>query len=115
MFSVSIVQVLVEELDYLPDEVDDMDPQIAAVVIEKSLPRPRAGEYLVPFFVVQLPCTFFLVDQLPCTFLYVFSFLVPCTLYCLSFTFEVYQVCCSLCTPRCPPPIPVPLDETHCR
>ncbi|CAN0548172.1 unnamed protein product, partial [Laminaria digitata] len=36
-------QVLVEELDYLPDEVDDMDPQIAAVVIEKSLPSPRAG------------------------------------------------------------------------
>lgn len=34
-----------EELDYLPDEVDDMDPQIAAVVIEKSLPRPRAGEH----------------------------------------------------------------------
>ena len=37
-------QVLVDELDYLPDEVDDMDPQIAAVVIEKSLPRPRAGD-----------------------------------------------------------------------
>lgn len=36
-------QVLVDELDYLPEEVDDMDPQIAAVVIEKSLPRPRAG------------------------------------------------------------------------
>lgn len=39
-------QVLIEELDYLPDEVDDMDPQIAAVVIEKSLPRPRAGNAL---------------------------------------------------------------------
>lgn len=39
-------QVLVDELDYLAEEVDDMDPQIAAVVIEKSLPRPRAGEHL---------------------------------------------------------------------
>ncbi|CAN0347116.1 unnamed protein product, partial [Hapterophycus canaliculatus] len=36
-------KVLVEELGYLAEEVDDMDPQIAAVVIEKSLPRPRAG------------------------------------------------------------------------
>ena len=37
-----------DELDYLPDEVDDMDPQIAAVVIEKSLPRPRAGNITAP-------------------------------------------------------------------
>lgn len=37
-------QVLMDELGYAADEVDDMDPQIAAVVIEKSLPRPRAGE-----------------------------------------------------------------------
>lgn len=43
LFSIFEQQVLVDELDYLPDEVDDMDPQIAAVVIEKSLPRPRAG------------------------------------------------------------------------
>ncbi|CAN0425255.1 unnamed protein product, partial [Laminaria digitata] len=43
MITRSMRKVLVEELDYLPDEVDDMDPQIAAVVIEKSLPRPRAG------------------------------------------------------------------------
>eukprot|EP00904_Undaria_pinnatifida_P003329 jgi/Undpi1/12998/HiC_scaffold_7.g02662.m1 len=42
-----VLKVLVEELDYLPDEVDDMDPQIAAVVIEKSLPRPRAGMPIV--------------------------------------------------------------------
>lgn len=39
-----VEQVLVDELDYLAEEVDDMDPQIAAVVIEKSLPRPRAGK-----------------------------------------------------------------------
>lgn len=45
LFFDSSVQVLVDELDYLPDEVDDMDPQIAAVVIEKSLPRPRAGTH----------------------------------------------------------------------
>lgn len=39
-----------EELGYLVDEVEDMDPQIAAVVIEKSLPRPRAGLSVTFYF-----------------------------------------------------------------
>ncbi|CAM9411037.1 unnamed protein product, partial [Ascophyllum nodosum] len=47
MITRNMRKVLVEELGYLNDEVDDMDPQIAAVVIEKSLPRPRAGMPIV--------------------------------------------------------------------
>ncbi|CAM9626749.1 unnamed protein product [Scytosiphon promiscuus] len=43
MITRNMRKVLVEELGYLAEEVDDMDPKIAAVVIEKSLPRPRAG------------------------------------------------------------------------
>ncbi|CAN0221611.1 unnamed protein product [Ectocarpus sp. 12 AP-2014] len=44
MITRNMRKVLMDELGYAADEVDDMDPQIAAVVIEKSLPRPRAGE-----------------------------------------------------------------------
>lgn len=36
-------QVLTEELNYLPGEVDMIEPQIAAVVIERGLARPSAG------------------------------------------------------------------------
>ncbi|CAM9476356.1 unnamed protein product [Chrysoparadoxa australica] len=36
-------KILVDELNYLNEEVDDMEPQIAATVIEKGLPRPRSG------------------------------------------------------------------------
>ena len=36
-------QVLTEELGYLPSEVDMIEPQIAAVVIERGLARPSAG------------------------------------------------------------------------
>ncbi|CAM9690844.1 unnamed protein product [Ectocarpus sp. 4 AP-2014] len=43
MITRNMRKVLMDELGYAADEVDDMDPQIAAVVIEKSLPRPRAG------------------------------------------------------------------------
>lgn len=34
---------LQDDLGYLPEEVDDMEPQIAAVVIEKELARPSKG------------------------------------------------------------------------
>lgn len=36
-------RVLEDELNYLSDEVDIMDPQIAAIVIERGLSRPSAG------------------------------------------------------------------------
>lgn len=36
-------RVLIESLGYLPDEVDCMDPQVAAVVIERGLSRPSKG------------------------------------------------------------------------
>ena len=36
-------RILEEDLGYLADEVDAMDPQIASVVIEKGLSRPPAG------------------------------------------------------------------------
>ena len=36
-------QVLTEELGYLPSEIDMIEPQIAAVVIERGLARPSAG------------------------------------------------------------------------
>eukprot|EP01031_Cornospumella_fuschlensis_P038059 gene38059-46242_t len=35
--------VLVDDLGYLPSEVDEMEPQIAAVVIERKLGRPSNG------------------------------------------------------------------------
>jgi len=34
---------LVQDLGYLPEEVDVMEPQIAAVVIDRSLARPSSG------------------------------------------------------------------------
>ncbi|CAM9699480.1 unnamed protein product [Phaeothamnion confervicola] len=43
MITRNMRRVLTEELGYLPEEVDDMEPQIAAVVIERELPRPRTG------------------------------------------------------------------------
>lgn len=64
-----------EELDYLPDEVDDMDPQIAAVVIEKSLPRPRAGEFFSPF--LRLPGVPFSRFLRRCTLFAVFRRIIP--------------------------------------
>lgn len=36
-------RILEEDLSYLPEEVDKMDPQIASVVIEKGLSRPSTG------------------------------------------------------------------------
>jgi len=36
-------KTLVEELGYLNNEVNEMDPQIAAVLLEKRLPRPMNG------------------------------------------------------------------------
>ena len=36
-------RVLEDELEYLTEEVDIMEPQIAAVVIERGLARPSAG------------------------------------------------------------------------
>lgn len=36
-------RILIESLGYLPDEVDSMDPQVAAVVIERGLSRPSKG------------------------------------------------------------------------
>ena len=36
-------QILIDELSYLPSEVDQMDPQVAAVVIERGLTRPTKG------------------------------------------------------------------------
>jgi len=36
-------RTLIQELDYLPSEVDQMDPQVAAVVIRKGLKRPPSG------------------------------------------------------------------------
>ena len=36
-------RVLEDELNYLPEEVDVMDPQIAKVVIERGLSRPMKG------------------------------------------------------------------------
>jgi len=34
---------LIQELDYLPSEVDQMDPQVASVVLRKGLRRPASG------------------------------------------------------------------------
>ena len=36
-------RVLEEDLNYLPEEIDQMDPQIASVVIERELSRPSTG------------------------------------------------------------------------
>ncbi|KAG5176744.1 hypothetical protein JKP88DRAFT_351037 [Tribonema minus] len=36
-------KTLTDSLHYTEEEVNDMEPQIAAIVIEKGLPRPRAG------------------------------------------------------------------------
>ena len=36
-------RVLIEDLNYLPNEVDLIEPQIAAVVIERGLTRPASG------------------------------------------------------------------------
>lgn len=38
-----IVRVLEEDLNYLSEEIDVMDPQIAAVVIDRGLSRPSTG------------------------------------------------------------------------
>ena len=36
-------RILEEDLSYLSEEIDEMDPQIASVVIEKGLSRPSTG------------------------------------------------------------------------
>lgn len=36
-------RILVEDLGYLPSDIDMMEPQITAVVIDKKLPRPLNG------------------------------------------------------------------------
>ena len=43
MITYKMRRVLEEELNYLPKEVDIMDPQIAQVVIERGLSRPLTG------------------------------------------------------------------------
>jgi hypothetical protein len=43
MVTMRMRRVLEDELNYLSDEVDIMDPQIAAIVIERGLPRPSTG------------------------------------------------------------------------
>lgn len=43
MITQRMKRTLVNELGYDEDEVDDMEPQIAAVVIEKKLARPSKG------------------------------------------------------------------------
>lgn len=43
MVTMRMRRVLEDELNYLSDEVDKMDPQIAAIVIERGLPRPSTG------------------------------------------------------------------------
>ena len=43
MITYRMRRILEEELNYLPKEVDVMDPQIAQVVIERGLSRPLTG------------------------------------------------------------------------
>ena len=43
MITLRMRRVLIDELSYLPQEVDCMDPQVAAVVIERGLSRPAKG------------------------------------------------------------------------
>ena len=43
MITMRMRRVLEDDLNYLSDEVDIMDPQIAAIVVERGLPRPSTG------------------------------------------------------------------------
>lgn len=36
-------KILIDNLQYLPDEVEELEPQIAAFLIDKNLPRPLKG------------------------------------------------------------------------